>query len=51
MRQFPQAFEYNEKCLMRMADAVYDQRFGSFLEDSEKDRKPLKTVCLSFFLK
>jgi len=37
--QFPEAFQYNEEFLICLADALYECRFGTFLEDSEKARK------------
>jgi len=37
--QFPQSFQFNEQFLICLADALYECRFGTFLEDSEKTRK------------
>jgi len=37
--QFPQSFQFNEQFLICLADALYECRFGTFLEDSEKSRK------------
>jgi len=39
MLQFPEAFQFNEEFLICLADALYECRFGTFLEDTEKARK------------
>eukprot|EP01132_Coremiostelium_polycephalum_P006801 gene6801-8438_t len=36
--QFPHAFEFNEKLLIRTLDALYSCQFGTFLYDCEKER-------------
>ena len=38
MRQFPSAFEYNESALITIADEAYSCRFGTFLDNNEKER-------------
>jgi len=38
MRQFPSAFEYNESALITIADEAYTCRFGTFLDNNEKER-------------
>jgi myotubularin-related protein 1/2 len=39
MRQFPFAFEFNEFFLIQILDHVYSCRFGTFLFNSEKERR------------
>ena len=38
MRQFPCAFEYDERYLLAILDAMYSARFGTFLFNCEKER-------------
>ena len=38
MRQFPTAFEYNENVLIAIADEAYSCRFGTFLDNCERER-------------
>ena len=38
MRQFPTAFEYNESVLITIADEAYSCRFGTFLDNNERER-------------
>eukprot|EP00946_MAST-07B_sp_MAST-7B-sp1_P001115 g1115.t1 len=38
MRQFPTAFEYNENVLITIADEAYSCRFGTFLDNCERER-------------
>ena len=38
LRQFPCAFEYNERYLLAILDAMYSTRFGTFLFNCEKER-------------
>jgi len=47
--QFPLAFEFNEELLMCLADALYDCRFGTFLENNEKDRKMCQNLTVSIW--
>jgi len=49
--QYPNWFEFNENYLFTLMDAVYDNRFGSFLANSEKERKEknLDQKTLSFW--
>jgi hypothetical protein len=37
-RQFPTAFEYNESALITIADEAYSCRFGTFLDNNERER-------------
>lgn len=37
--QFPNQFQYTEKLLIFIADAVYSCQFGTFLGNCEKDRE------------
>ncbi|KAF2069608.1 hypothetical protein CYY_009073 [Polysphondylium violaceum] len=36
--QFPHAFEFNERFLLKILDALYSCQFGTFLYDCEKER-------------
>eukprot|EP01125_Pyxidicula_operculata_P013798 TRINITY_DN4578_c0_g1_i5.p1 TRINITY_DN4578_c0_g1~~TRINITY_DN4578_c0_g1_i5.p1 ORF type:complete len:499 (-),score=53.95 TRINITY_DN4578_c0_g1_i5:120-1616(-) len=47
--QFPSAFEFNEEFLICIADAVYDCRFGTFLENTEKERKLIRNKTSSLW--
>ena len=38
MRQFPNAFEFTEKLLVFLADALFSCQFGTFLGNSESER-------------
>jgi hypothetical protein len=38
MRQFPSAFEYNENVLIAIADEAYSCRFGTFMDNCERER-------------
>lgn len=38
MRQFPSAFEYTEDILITIIDEAYSCRFGTFLDNSERER-------------
>jgi hypothetical protein len=38
-RQFPGAFQFNERLLASLVEHAYSCRFGSFLFDCEKDRQ------------
>ena len=48
--QFPIAFEFNERLLLFLADEVYIGRFGTFLCNSERERRqnylPQRTLSL-----
>ena len=52
--QFPTAFEFNERFLVALLDAVYDCRFGTFLHNNERERvafdTPARTVSVWSFL-
>jgi len=37
--QFPTAFEFNEKFLIAIVDALYSCKYGTFLYDSDKERQ------------
>ena len=54
IQQFPTSFEYNEKFLIAVCDAVFSNVFGNFLGDSDKERKKFNsencTVSLWSFL-
>jgi len=39
MQQFPRAFEYNDALLITIIDECYSCRFGTFLFDSEREKK------------
>jgi len=49
MNQFPDAFEFNEEFLICLADALYNCRFGTFLENNEKDRKACQNLTVSLW--
>ncbi|GAM20304.1 hypothetical protein SAMD00019534_034790 [Acytostelium subglobosum LB1] len=36
--QYPKSFEFNERLLVDILDALYSSQFGTFLYDSEKER-------------
>jgi len=38
MRQYPDAFQYNDRLLVFLADHLYSGLFGTFLGDCERDR-------------
>jgi len=38
MRQFPTAFQYNESTLITVLDEAYSCRFGTFLDNNERER-------------
>ncbi|KAH8045854.1 phosphatidylinositol-3,5-bisphosphate 3-phosphatase [Aureococcus anophagefferens] len=40
LRQFPRAFEFSEALLVFVADGAASGLFGTFLGDTERDRKP-----------
>ena len=42
MQQFPTSFEFNEKFLLAVIDAVHSNVFGTFLCNSDKARYKLK---------
>ena len=42
MQQFPNAFEFNEYLLTVVLDHLYSCLFGTFLCNSDKERKDLK---------
>merc|ERR1719186_1174854 len=44
MQQFPNAFEFNEYLLCVVLDHLYSCLFGTFLCNSDKERKDLKVV-------
>ena len=49
MQQFPNAFEFNEYLLTVVLDHLYSCLFGTFLCNSDKERKDLKVkLCLSW---
>ncbi|CAG0920228.1 unnamed protein product [Notodromas monacha] len=54
MQQFPHAFEFNENYLIQILDHAYSCRFGTFLFNSEKERKEKdvkrKTISLWTYL-
>lgn len=37
--QSPQLFEFDSSLLIFLIDAIYSARFGTFLADTEKERK------------
>ena len=41
-RQFPTAFEFNEAFLMAVADEMYSCRFGTFLDNTDRERVQLR---------
>jgi myotubularin-related protein 1/2 len=41
-RQFPTAFEFNEAFLMVVADEMYSCRFGTFLDNTDRERVQLR---------
>ena len=45
MRQFPGAFEYNENVLIAIADEAYSCRFGTFLDNCERERVERERVA------
>lgn len=42
MSQFPNYFEFNERFLIVILDNIYNCRFGTFLFNSEKERRFVK---------
>jgi len=46
-RQFPTAFEFNERFLTALVDSVYSGRYGTFLANSEKERENFKVQDLT----
>ena len=38
-RQFPTAFEFNEQLLLAVVDHLYSCRFGTFLHNTERERR------------
>ncbi|KAK4051123.1 phosphatidylinositol-3-phosphatase ymr1 [Microbotryomycetes sp. JL221] len=42
MRQFPNRFEFNEQWLIELEKRTYDDRFGTFVFNSDKDRRILR---------
>jgi len=52
IRQFPFAFEFNEELLIALADAMYDCRFGTFINNCEKEKKLImdKTVPIWYWV-
>lgn len=47
-RQFPTSFEFNEQFLIRIADEVYENIYGTFLMNSERERRAIQKVNLDF---
>ena len=48
MQQFPNAFEFNEYLLCVVLDHLYSCLFGTFLCNSDKERKDLKVKIWLF---
>jgi hypothetical protein len=44
LQQFPDRFDYNETFLLAIIDAYYSGRFGTFLCNSEKERREKKVM-------
>ncbi|KAM0791135.1 hypothetical protein ACM66B_005621 [Microbotryomycetes sp. NB124-2] len=42
LRQFPNRFEFNEKFLKKLEFETYNTKYGTFLFNSEKDRRDLR---------
>ena len=40
--QFPFHFEYNETLLLFMADEIYNHKYGTFLQNCERDREIMR---------
>lgn len=47
-QQFPCAFEFNERFLIKLQEHVHSCQFGNFVGNCQKDRKELKLVELFF---
>eukprot|EP00937_MAST-01D_sp_MAST-1D-sp2_P000837 g837.t1 len=43
-RQFPSAFEFNEHMLRFLVEALYSNWFGTFLGNSEQERRKMRTA-------
>lgn len=49
MAQFPEAFEFTSALLLFIAKEVYTNRYGTFITDSEKERKDVMPRTLSIW--
>jgi len=50
MNQFPTAFQFNERFLIEINNHVYSCQFGTFLGNSERERKTLKLSQCTYSL-
>lgn len=50
MKQFPCAFQFNERFLLTLHDHVFSCQFGTFIGNCEKDRLDLKLSTRTFSL-
>ena len=47
-QQFPCAFEFNERFLIKLHEHVYSTQFGTFIGNCQKDRDDLKYDLIIF---
>ena len=47
LTQFPAEFEFNENFLLQLLTAAYDRRFGTFLCDSERERRQAQLATMT----
>ncbi|CAK9063151.1 unnamed protein product [Durusdinium trenchii] len=49
LHQFPSAFEFSADVLLRLAEEVFTNRFGTFFCDNEQERKSMEAHTLSLW--